>query len=49
MNWPPLALFKAMLIAGWYDLSDVKLVEASDGLASFQRFCGFAAQEMTPE
>ena len=28
--WPPLALFKAMLIAVWYDLSDVKLAEALD-------------------
>ena len=26
--WPPLALFKAMLHAMWYDLSDVKLVKA---------------------
>ncbi|MBO1077047.1 IS5 family transposase [Roseomonas marmotae] len=47
--WPPLALFKAMLIAVWYDLSDVKLAEALDDLASFRRFCGFAAQEPTPE
>lgn len=47
--WPPLALFKAMLIAVWYDLSDVKLAEALDDRASFRRFCGFAAQEMTPE
>lgn len=23
--WPPLALFKAMLLAVWYDLSDIKL------------------------
>ena len=23
--WPPLALFKAMLLSIWYDLSDVKL------------------------
>jgi transposase, IS5 family len=26
--WPPLALFKAMLLAIWCDLSDVKLAEA---------------------
>ena len=32
--WPPLALFKAMLIAVWYDLSDVKLSEALDDRAS---------------
>ena len=33
--WPPLALFKAMLLAVWYDLSDVKLAEALDDGASF--------------
>ena len=26
--WPPLALFKALLLAVWYDLPDVKLAEA---------------------
>lgn len=47
--WPPLALFKAMLLAVWYDLSDVKLAEALDDRASFRRFCGFASHEATPE
>lgn len=47
--WPPLALFKAMLLAVWYDLSDVKLAEALDDRTSFRRFCGFAAREATPE
>ena len=47
--WPPLALFKAMLIAVWYDLSDVKLAEALDDRASFRRFCGFSTHEATPE
>jgi IS5 family transposase len=47
--WPPLALFKALLIAVWYDLSDVKLSEALDDRASFRRFCGFSAAEGTPE
>jgi IS5 family transposase len=47
--WPPLALFKAMLIAVWYDLSDVKLAEALDDRASFWRFCGFSLDEVTPE
>jgi transposase, IS5 family len=47
--WPPLALFKALLIAVWYDLSDVKLAEALDDRASFRRFCGFSAHESTPE
>ncbi len=47
--WPPLALFKALLLAVWYDLSDVKLAEALDDRASFRRFCGFSAHEGTPE
>ena len=47
--WPPLSLIKALLLAVWYDLSDVKLAEALDDRASFRRFCGFAAHEPTPE
>ena len=47
--WPPLALFRALLIAVWHDLSDVKLADALDDRASFRRFCGFAAHEQTPE
>lgn len=26
--WPPLAMFKALLLSIWYDLSDVKLAES---------------------
>lgn len=48
-GWPPLALFRALLLATWHDLSDVKLAEALDDRASFRRFCGFAAHEPTPE
>jgi transposase, IS5 family len=47
--WPPLALFKALLLGHWHDLSDVKLAEALDDRASFRRFCGFSASEPTPE
>jgi len=47
--WPPLVLFKALLLAVWYDLSDVKLAEALDDRASFRRFCGFSGAEPTPE
>lgn len=47
--WPPLAMFKALLLSIWYDLSDVKLAEALDDRASFRRFCGFSANEETPE
>jgi hypothetical protein len=41
--WPPLAMFKALLLAVWYDLSDVKLAEALEDRASFRRFSGFRA------
>ena len=36
--WPPLALFKALMLAVWYDLSDVKLAEALDDRDPFRRF-----------
>ena len=48
-GWPPLVLFRALLLATWHDLSDVRLAEALDDRASFRRFCGFAAYEPTPE
>ncbi len=48
-GWPPLALFKALLVATWHNLSDVRLAEALDDRVSFRRFCGFALHEPTPE
>lgn len=48
-GWPPLALFRSLLLAIWHDLSDVRLADALDDRASFRRFCGFAADEATPE
>jgi transposase, IS5 family len=48
-GWPPLSLFKAMLLATWHDLSDGKLEEALADRASFRRFCGFSTSEPTPE
>jgi IS5 family transposase len=47
--WPPLAMFKALLLATWYDLSDVMLAEALSDRTSFRRFCGFARDDETPE
>lgn len=47
--WPPLAMFKALLLSIWFDLSDVKLADALDDRASFRRFCGFSGPEATPE
>jgi transposase, IS5 family len=48
-GWPPLALFKALLLGFLHDLSDVELAEALDDRASFRRFCGFSSSEATPE
>ena len=48
-GWPPVCLLKALLLARWYNLSDVKLAEALDDRASFRRFCGFSRSEATPE
>src|SRR5829696_6723449 len=48
-GWPPLALFRALLLATWHELSDVRLAQALEDRASFRRFCGFAAHEPTPE
>ena len=36
--WPPIAMFRALLLSVWYDLSDVKLAEALDDRSSFRRF-----------
>ena len=47
--WPPLALFKALLLAIWYDLSDEKVAEALDDRVSFRRFSGFSGAEAAPE
>lgn len=48
-GWPPLALFRALLLGQWYDLSDVELAEVLDDRASFRRFCGFASSGAVPE
>ena len=47
--WPPVAMFKALLLATWYDLSDVVLAETLSDRASFRRFCGFSRDEAAPE
>ena len=47
-GWPPLSMFRGMMLAVWHDLSDVKLADALDDRASFRRFYGFARSEPTP-
>jgi transposase, IS5 family len=34
LGWPPSALFKALLLASWHDLSDVKLADAIEDRTS---------------
>lgn len=46
MGWPPVALFRGLLLTTWHDLCHIRLVEALDNRTSF---CGFVAYEPTPE
>jgi IS5 family transposase len=47
--YPALAMFKAILLAQWYQLSDPALEEALSDRLSFRRFCGFALDAATPD
>lgn len=48
-SYPALAMFKALLLAQWYQLSDPALEEALADRISFRRFCGFALDAATPD
>lgn len=48
-GYPELAMFKAILLAQWYQLSDPALEEALSDRLSFRRFCGFALDAPTPD
>ena len=48
-GYPPLCLFKALLLAQWYNLSDPALEDALADRLSFRRFCGFPLDEDTPD
>ena len=48
-GYPPLALFRALLPAQWYQLSDPGLEEALADRLSFRRFCGFGLDDSTPD
>jgi IS5 family transposase len=47
--YEPLSMFKALLLAQWYGLSDPMLEEALLDRVSFRRFCGFALDASTPD
>lgn len=46
---PPLTLFKALLLAQWYNLSDYELEAAIDDRLSFRRFIGLGLDETAPD
>ena len=47
--YDPLSMFKALLLAQWYGLSDPGLEEALLDRVSFRRFCGLALDAPTPD
>lgn len=47
--WPPLVLFKALLLQSLYGLSDRELEEALADRLSFRRFCGLGLEESVPD
>ena len=48
-SYPPLRLVKALLLAQWYDRSDLQLEEALGDRLSFRRFVGLRLQDATPD
>lgn len=47
--WPPLVLFKALILQSLYGLSDRELEEALADRLSFRRFCGLSLEEGVPD
>ena len=47
--WPPLVLFKALILQSLYGLSDRELEEALLDRLSFRRFCGLSLEEGVPD
>jgi len=48
-GFPPVLLFKAVLLQQWYNLSDPALEEAIDDRFSFRRFLGLNLDEKVPD
>jgi len=48
-SYPPLTLFKSLLLQTWYNLSDYALEEALDDRISFRRFVGLRAEDSMPD
>jgi IS5 family transposase len=47
--WPPVVMFKALLLQSLYGLSDRELEEALDDRLSFRRFAGLSLEEPVPD
>jgi IS5 family transposase len=47
--WPPLVLFKALLVGSLYGLSERELEEALSDRLSFRRFVGLGLEESVPD
>lgn len=48
-SYPPLCLFKALLLQKWHGLSDPGLESALSDRLSFMRFCGLSLGDRTPD
>lgn len=48
-SYPPLAMFKALLLQQWYGLSDLELEEALADRLSFRRFLGLGLEAAIPD
>ena len=47
--WPPLVMFRALLLQSLYGLSDRELEEALCDRLSFRRFCGLGLEDSVPD
>ena len=47
--WPPLVVFKALILQSLYGLSDRELEEALGDRLSFRRFCGLSLEDSVPD
>jgi len=48
-SYPPLVLFKALLLQRWHGLSDPQLEAALSDRLSFLRFCGLSLEDRVPD
>lgn len=49
LAYPPLSMFKVLLLQRWYDLSDPEMEEALADRLSFRSFAGFSLADATPD